>query len=96
MTRVANEICPATPPSAGTSLLSRDVGIDVDIALPPDHESPGVVVLWPPTRFQYTVKDIGRPAGGALWPYDTAYESTDAFAVLNRGRSKWPYRVMWN
>ncbi|TDZ81424.1 hypothetical protein DE4586_01376 [Mycobacteroides salmoniphilum] len=55
-----------------------------------------MVVLWSPTRFQYTVKDIGRPAGGALWPYDTAYEFTDAFAVLNHRGSKWPYRVMWN
>ncbi|MGH3956262.1 MAG: hypothetical protein ACRDTI_19750 [Mycobacterium sp.] len=62
---MANEVCPATPPGAGTSPLSRDVGIDVDIPLPPDHESPGVMVPWSPTRFQHTEKDIGRPAGGA-------------------------------
>ncbi|MFD6196766.1 DUF2804 family protein [Mycobacteriaceae bacterium NPDC060252] len=62
---MTSEVCPATPPRAGTSLLSRDIGINVDIPLPPDHESPDVVVPWSPTRFQYTVKDIGRPAGGA-------------------------------
>ncbi|WP_157896023.1 DUF2804 family protein [Mycobacteroides salmoniphilum] len=88
--------CPATPPNAGTSLLSRDVGNNVDIPLPPDHESLGVVVPWSPIRFQYTVKDIGRLAGGALWLRDTAHKFTDVFAGLNRGRGKWPYRMMWN
>ncbi|MFC4051994.1 DUF2804 domain-containing protein [Actinomadura syzygii] len=40
--------------------------LDVRVPLPDGHESLGVVVPWSSRRFQYTVKDVGRPVHGRL------------------------------
>ncbi|NED53068.1 DUF2804 family protein, partial [Micromonospora aurantiaca] len=42
------------------------VDLDVEIPLLAGHESLGVVIPWGPRRFQYTVKDVGRPVTGRL------------------------------
>ena len=56
--------------SAGTRLRAahlRDaVSFDVVAELPVGHERLAVVVPWSETRFQYTVKDVARPAHGTL------------------------------
>jgi hypothetical protein len=57
-----------------------------------------VVVPWSERRFQYTVKDVARSIGGSLIlngvripvPADASW------AVLDRGRGRWPYRITWN
>ncbi|MFF4193640.1 DUF2804 domain-containing protein [Nonomuraea sp. NPDC001831] len=74
------------------------VRIDLEVPLPQGHESLGVVVPWGPNRFQYTVKDVGRPARGRLrlGPDEFAIDPADSFAVLDHGRGKWPYAVTWN
>nr|WP_202454744.1 DUF2804 domain-containing protein [Streptomyces sp. SID8367] len=74
------------------------VRLDVEVPLPPGHESLGVVVPWSDTRFQYTVKDIGRPVCGTLSLHGRSYEvgGPEAFAVLDHGRGKWPYSITWN
>ncbi|MFI6922551.1 DUF2804 domain-containing protein [Nonomuraea spiralis] len=74
------------------------VQIELEVPLPEGHESLGVVVPWGPNRFQYTVKDVGRPARGRLrlGTAEFAIEETDSFAVLDHGRGKWPYAVTWN
>jgi hypothetical protein len=78
---------------------SIGVEIDLEIPLPQGHESLGVVVPWSARRFQYTVKDVGRPVSGLLrlpGSGEVAIDAADSFAVLDHGRGKWPYRVSWN
>jgi hypothetical protein len=57
-----------------------------------------VVVPWDERRFQYTVKDVGRPVAGRIAVAGTAYDvgPADSFAVLDHGRGRWPYSVSWN
>src|SRR5690606_2101176 len=52
--------------AAGTVIEARASGVRISVRaeLPPGHESLGVVVPWSARRFQYTVKDEGRPASG--------------------------------
>ncbi|GGO69133.1 DUF2804 domain-containing protein [Nonomuraea cavernae] len=84
----------------GTSLraLASGIELDVEIPSPEGHESLGVVVPWGPTRFQYTVKDLGRPVHGVLRLASGEHRLTeaDSFAVLDHGRGKWPYSMTWN
>lgn len=75
--------------------VSPTIELDVEVALPEGHESLGVVVPWGANRLQYTVKDLGRPARGTLRVGGRAHE-IDGFAVLDHGRGKWPYDVVWN
>ncbi|TDZ94233.1 hypothetical protein CCUG62472_02422 [Mycobacteroides salmoniphilum] len=72
---------------------SRDQCRHPTTARPPIARRGGSPV---PSRFQYTVKDIGRPAGGTLRPGGTAHELAAAFAAPDRGRGKWPYCMTWN
>ncbi|MEV0273433.1 DUF2804 domain-containing protein [Hamadaea sp. NPDC050747] len=83
----------------GTTIhaTARDVRLDVEIPLPEGHESLGVVVPWSDRRFQYTVKDLGRPVHGMLVLHGRTHEiGAGAFAVLDHGRGKWPYSITWN
>ncbi|MGK5671654.1 DUF2804 domain-containing protein [Micromonospora sp. URMC 106] len=84
----------------GSTIRATAPGVEIDVAvpLPPGHESLGVVVPWSTRRFQYTVKDVGRPVRGTLRIDGTAYPiaEDDSFAVLDHGRGKWPYAVRWN
>ena len=84
----------------GTRLRARTSEVDVDVvALRPEgHESMAVVVPWNEKTFQYTVKDVGRPARGRITVRGTAYDvdASDAFAVLDHGRGRWPYSITWN
>ena len=84
----------------GTSIRASAPGVDVDVRVPlPDgHESLGVVVPWGPNRFQYTVKDLGRPVHGRLrlGEKEIVVDEASSFAVLDHGRGKWPYSAVWN
>lgn len=66
-----------------------------------DRADPGmslsVVVPWSERRFQYTVKDLARPVRGRLI-LDGAEHAIGpgSWAVLDRGRGRWPYRMTWN
>ncbi|WP_030166505.1 DUF2804 domain-containing protein [Spirillospora albida] len=85
--------------ASGTLLRAKAPGVlvDLEIPLPDGHESLGVVVPWSEHRFQYTVKDVGRPVRGRLTLPSGEYEVGEgAFAVLDHGRGKWPYRMTWN
>lgn len=78
--------------------VSDTVRLDLEVPLPDGHESLGVVVPWSDRRFQYTVKDVGRPVRGTLSLHDSVHElgGPDAFAVLDHGRGRWPYAITWN
>ena len=79
----------------------RIPGVDAELVAvrPAGHEVLGVVVPWSTTRFQYTVKDVARPATGTI-TFDGIQHAIDddgdAWAVLDHGRGRWPYDVTWN
>ncbi|MFN8193925.1 MAG: DUF2804 domain-containing protein [Nocardioidaceae bacterium] len=83
-----------------TRLRASAPGVSVDLAVDevPGREALCVVVPWRPRRFQYTVKDVGRPVSGRLVVDGTSYDvaASGSFAVLDHGRGKWPYAVTWN
>ena len=57
-----------------------------------------MVVPWSPRLFQYTVKDVARPAVGRLWVdgVEHAVPAGESWAVLDHGRGRWPYSMHWN
>lgn len=89
--------------AAGTRLRGTAPGVEFDITAsrPDGHESLGVVVPWHSAkgirRFQYTVKDVARPAHGSLTVDGATHAiAENAWAVLDHGRGRWPYDVSWN
>lgn len=84
----------------GTRLraVTDRVRLDVVAERPAGHESLGVVVPWNERQFQYTVKDVARPASGSLWLDGAAIEipAGESWAVLDHGRGRWPYSMHWN
>ncbi len=96
------DIDPSVSPDAvpGTRLQARipDASFDVVAALPAGHERLAVVVPWSSTRFQYTVKDVARPATGSVTVEGVTYDvpAGRSWAVLDHGRGRWPYDIRWN
>jgi hypothetical protein len=64
----------------------------------PGGESLGVVVPWSQRRYQYTLKDVGRPVTGTVMldGETVAVDGGGAHATLDRGRGRWPYSARWN
>lgn len=70
---------------------------DVFAAKPEGHECLAVVVPWTDELFQYTIKDISRPATGSVTVGDKTYEVPEgSWAILDHGRGRWPHDVHWN
>src|SRR5690606_754186 len=72
---------------------------DVLVRRPEGHESLGVVIPWGERRYQYTNKDVARPAEGVVTWGDRRYElAADgrSWGCLDFGRGRWPYRTRWN
>ncbi|MDF1488101.1 DUF2804 family protein [Tessaracoccus caeni] len=86
--------------AGGTRIRGRGARIVFDIVAerPEGHESLGVVVPWTDTLFQYTVKDVARPARGTIWLDGVAYDvpAGESFATLDHGRGRWRYSMHWN
>jgi hypothetical protein len=84
------------------------VSFDLVADLPAGHERMGVVIPWRDSadgrgrvrRFQYTLKDVARPTRGWIAVDGVRHrvggEAERAWAVLDHGRGRWPYRVQWN
>ena len=75
-----------------------EVRCDVVAERPDGHEYLGVVVPWSETRFQYTVKDVARPATGWIELDGLRFElpEGESWAILDHGRGRWPYSMWWN
>ncbi|GAA3880808.1 hypothetical protein GCM10022381_23820 [Leifsonia kafniensis] len=86
--------------AGGTRLRGHAPGVTFDITAvrPAEHEALAVVVPWSSTRFQYTVKDVARPAEGWLEVNGDRVQlpTGESWAVLDHGRGRWPYRMTWN
>lgn len=83
----------------GTRLRARGGRTRVDLTAhrPQGHECLGVVVPWTDRLFQYTVKDVARPATGTIWVDDIPTQlADDSWATLDHGRGRWPYSIRWN
>ncbi len=84
----------------GTRLRGQIAGVAFDITaeLPDGHERLALVVPWSDERFQYTVKDIARPASGWIRVDGVRHElpEGESWAVLDHGRGRWPYDISWN
>lgn len=84
----------------GTRLRVQIPGVSFDVTaeLPEGHERLALVVPWSDTRFQYTVKDLARPASGTLRVdgVDHPVPAGRSWAVLDHGRGRWPYDIGWN
>ena len=78
----------------GTRLraVTDRVALDVFAARPEGHEALAVVVPWNEKQFQYTVKDVARPASGTVSVDGTTFSLAvgESWAVLDHGRGRWP------
>ncbi len=83
-----------------TRLRARTARVEVDVIaeVPAGHESLGVVVPWSDQRFQYTLKDVARPAAGSVVVDGVRHDvpAGESWAVLDHGRGRWPYSMRWN
>lgn len=84
--------------SGRTVLKASTKHVSAHLSVEPGGDSLGVVVPWSNRRFQYTLKQLARPVSGTITVDDTEVELNpdESFAVLDRGRGKWPYRMSWN
>jgi len=84
----------------GTRLRAESPRVSVDIIAEriPGSEAMGVVVPWNDTTFQYTVKDVDRPAHGTITIDGTEFDVPrgSSWAILDHGRGRWPYSLSWN
>lgn len=84
----------------GTRLRATtpDASVDVLVRRPAGHECLAVVVPWSRRRFQYTVKDVARPAEGSVRVDGVTHEvpAGSSWGTLDHGRGRWPYDVRWN
>lgn len=73
-------------------------GFDVVAARPDGHERLAVVVPWSDDLFQYTVKDVSRPASGSVTVAGETFPipEGDSWAILDHGRGRWPSSIAWN
>jgi hypothetical protein len=91
---------------AGTRLRaswSEDDGrpgsFDIRISRPAGLESVNVVVPWSDDTFNFTSKQVARPATGVLRVGHEEFAlgaDGDAWGVLDVGRGRWPVRATWN
>ena len=85
---------------AGTRIRATTARVQIDVLAerPAGHEAMGVVVPWNDRRFQYTVKDVARPARGTITIDGIVHElpADESWATLDHGRGRWPYRMNWH
>jgi hypothetical protein len=82
---------------AWLTVTAPDMSAEVRVIRPAGHEAMGVVVPWSDRLFQYTLKENTLPATGTVRAGGRVLSfGADAWATLDHGRGRWPYRVTWN
>ena len=83
---------------AGTRLRVRMGGVELDALVEAPGDVLGVVVPWSERLFQYTVKAPGCPVSGVLRVDGESFVIPEgqSWAVLDRGRGRWPHAIVWN
>lgn len=79
----------------GSRLQVEHRRVKLDLAVAPGGDALGVVVPWSENLFQYTLKDLNRPVSGTI-TVNGVTDSSNGFAVLDRGRGIWPRAKRWN
>lgn len=83
--------------SDATSIRGTAKDFAIDVTSPEAGDALGVVVPWSDRLFQYTLKDVARPVSGTITVDGHTYPVGEgSWAVLDRGRGRWPYRMTWN
>ncbi|KAM7200836.1 Protein of unknown function (DUF2804) domain containing protein [Naviculisporaceae sp. PSN 640] len=74
------------------------ISLDLTLTRPITSDALHVVVPWNSKQFQYTIKEPAIPCSGTLTIDGIVHtiDSPSAFAVLDHGRGRWPYRMVWN
>lgn len=80
------------------NVATANVNAEVQVSVPDDHQSMGVLVPWNSRRFQYTRKDNCLTASGRVRANGVTYrlDETTTTATMDHGRGKWPYDTLWN
>jgi len=98
--RIAAENAEGTRLSASwTEADGRPGSFDIRVARPEGLESVNVVVPWSDDTFNFTSKQVARPAVGHLRVGDDEFAigaGSDAWGVLDVGRGRWPSSLTWN
>ena len=82
---------------SATSIRGTAPGFAIDVISPDAGDALGVVVPWSDRLFQYTLKDVARPVSGTITVDGRPFTVGEgSWAVLDRGRGRWPYRMTWN
>ncbi|MEE6271739.1 DUF2804 domain-containing protein [Georgenia wangjunii] len=87
----------ASPDALWLRARTDRIHLDVLVAPPAGTESLGVVVPWSERLFQYSLTTAALPVSGALTVDGVRHELGEGtWAVLDHGRGRWPYSVLWN
>ncbi|MBJ8344346.1 DUF2804 domain-containing protein [Antrihabitans sp. YC2-6] len=90
------------PAARGTRVLASCLTahgyLEADLfsARPAGHESMNVVIPWDDHHYQYTSKQVARPAEGVVSVGCRTFGFDDGWSVLDHGRGRWPYDTLWN
>lgn len=80
-----------------TFITGKAPGFAINVTSENAGDALGVVVPWSERLFQYTLKDVARPVEGSIELDGVSYDVGEgSWAVLDRGRGRWPYRMTWN
>lgn len=83
----------------GTRIKATAPRVELDIlaSLPKGHERLAVVVPWSDNLYQFTLKDVSRPASGSFTVDGKKYDiPKGSWAILDHGRGRWPHDIEWN
>lgn len=85
-----------TDAPGATAIRAEAKGVRLAVEVERDGtDSLSVVVPWSERHFQMTTKDLANRVAGTLTLDDEEHE-VRGWAVLDRGRGRWPYRNTWN
>lgn len=78
-----------------------EVDVQVAVRRAAQDDALHVVVPWSTRRFQYTIKEPALPVQGTITFNGMTHEFGGAndhqsFGVLDHGRGRWPYSMVWN